>query len=122
MPSKPDLQLYADECFPLTTVVYLRSLGFSIKHASEFNFLGKSDLQHLKNAQRHEKTLITLDRDFLGYTQSRVSNTCGVIIIQAGAIAPKHVNLICRKQLKRLTKHSIKNSLTLVTIDKITKG
>jgi len=121
MPSKSDLQLYADECFPFTTVLYLRSNGVSIKHASEFHFLGKSDLQHLKNAQKNNKTLITLDRDFLGYTTARVANSYGVIVIQAGSNAPKHVNMICSKQLKKLTKHYIKDSLILITIDKITK-
>lgn len=123
MPSKKtDIQLYADECFPLTTILYLRSLGFSIKHASELNFLNKSDLSHLRKAKKINKTLITLDRDFLGYTAERVKGSMGVIVISVGSNAPRHVNLVCKKQLNKLTKHLVKNSLILVTNDKITKN
>lgn len=123
MPSKKtDIQLYADECFPLTTILYLRSLGFSIKHASELNFLNKSDLSHLRKAKKLKKTLITLDRDFLGYTAERVRGSMGVIVISVGSNAPRHVNLVCKKQLNKLTKHLVKNSLILVTNDKITKN
>lgn len=123
MPSKKsDLQLYADECFPLTTVLYLRSLGYSIKHASEYNFINRSDLSHLKFAKKENKTLITLDRDFLGYTKARVGQTLGVIVISTGSNAPKHINLICRKQLQKITKNYVSNSLVLITNKKITKS
>jgi len=123
MPSKKsDLQLYADECFPLTTVIFLRSLGYSIKHSSEYNFLNKTDPQHLKLARKESKTLITLDRDFLGYTTIKAQNTGGIIVISAGSNSPKHINLICKKQLSKIKKNFANNSLILVTIDKITKN
>ena len=123
MPSKKsDLQLYADECFPFTTVIFLRSLGYSIKHASEYNFLNKSDLLHLKLAKKYKKTLITLDRDFLAYTEARARETAGIIVITTGSNAPKHVNQICKKQLSKISKNSIENSLALVSMDKITKN
>lgn len=122
MPSKKsDLQLYADECFPLTTVLYLRSLGYSIKHAVEYNFLNKSDGLHLKFAKKNHKTIITLDRDFIGYTKVKSVDTSGIIVITTGSNAPKHINMICKKQLKKLTKHAVKASLTLITIDTIAK-
>lgn len=122
MPSKKsNLQLYADECFPLTTVIFLRSLGYSIKHASEYNFLNKSDSSHLKFAKKESKTLITLDRDFLGYTPTKASNTGGIIVISSGSNSPKHINFICRKQLSKIKKDYANNSLMLITIDKITK-
>ena len=122
MPSKKsDLQLYADECFPLTTVIYLRSLGFSIKHASEYNFLNRSDDSHLKRAKKLKRTLITLDRDFLGYTKEKSKDTDGIIVITTGSNDPKHVNLICSKQINKITKKYAKSSLVLVTNDKITK-
>src|SRR3990167_3858179 len=102
MPSKKsDIQLYADECFPLTTVLYLRSVGYSIKHASEYNFLNKSDIAHLKFARNKEKVLITLDRDFLGYTTARAERTKGIIVVTTGSNAPKHINRICKKQLPK---------------------
>jgi len=122
MPSKKsDLQLYADECFPLTTVLYLRSLGYSIKHASELNFLNRSDSSHLRYAKKLRRTLITLDRDFLGYTQMKAKNSNGVIVIKTGSNAPKHVNLICKKQLSKVTRNFANGSLILITNDKISR-
>lgn len=48
MPSKkPKLQFYADECFPVPVVTYLKSLGYSIIHAYDKNFIQKSDRFHL---------------------------------------------------------------------------
>lgn len=123
MPSKKsDLQLYADECFPLTTVIFLRSLGYSIKHASEYNFLNRSDIAHLKFAKNKKQTLISLDRDFLGYTKARAKDTMGIIVISSGSNAPKHINRICQKQLSKIKKNYVESSLILITLDKITKN
>lgn len=120
MPSKKsDLQIYADECFPFTTVIYLRSLGYSIKHASEYNFLNKPDILHLRYAKKLGKTLITLDRDFLGYTAKQAINTHGILVVKAGSNYPSHINLICMKQLKKLTRHSTKSKLISITVDKV---
>lgn len=122
MPSKKsNFQLYADECFPLTTAIYLRSLGYSIKHASELNFLNKSDSAHLKFAKKLKKTLITLDRDFLGYTVIKAEQSMGILVISTGSNAPRHINLICGKQLKKLTKNYVNGSLVLITNEKISR-
>ncbi|OIP57228.1 MAG: hypothetical protein COX79_02645 [Candidatus Levybacteria bacterium CG_4_10_14_0_2_um_filter_36_16] len=122
MPSKKsDLQIYADECFPFTTVLYLRSLGYSIRHALEYNFLNKPDISHLKHAKKLGKTLITLDRDFLGYTTARAEGTKGIVVITVGSNAPKHINSICKKQLPKIKRSVIANSVILISNDKITK-
>lgn len=50
MPSKKSrLQLYADECFPVTSVTYLKSLGYSIIHAYDRKLIGKSDQGKIVN-------------------------------------------------------------------------
>lgn len=123
MPSKKSgIQFYADECFPLTTVIYLRSAGYSIKHSSEYNFLNKSDIAHLKFAKSKEKILITLDRDFLGYTTERAKGTKGIVVITSGSNAPKHINGICKKQLPKIKRRFVANSVILISNDKITKN
>lgn len=120
-PKKSDIQLYADECFPLTTVLYLRSLGYSIKHAAEYHMLNKTDPQHFKFAKHQKRTLITLDRDFLSYTEKLAKNSNGIIVITTGSNTPKHINLICKKQMPKITKKTAVGKLLLITNDTITK-
>ena len=122
MPSKkPDLKLYADECFPLTSVTYLKSKGVSIKHAIELKAIGKNDEDHLKNSKKLKRTLITLDRDFIYYDKVSLANHPGVIIISLGSATWINVNKICDKVLPKINNEMVKNSLIKITMNKITK-
>lgn len=118
---KPRLRLYADECFPVTTVTFLKSLGFSVIHAYDLKLTGYSDKFHLKQALKLSRTLITLDRDFLYYKQTSLSNHPGVIVISGGSTTPTHVNLICQKVLPTISQNSVSEALIVITSTKITK-
>jgi len=61
------------------------------------------------------------DRDFLSYTKDNASQTQGIIVISAGSNVPKHINLICKKQLRKLKHALAKHSLLLITNTKITR-
>ena len=122
MPSKKSrLQLYADECFPVTTVTYLKSLGYSIVHAYDLKLTGKSDKFHLKLAQKIKRTLITLDRDFMLYKQTSLESHPGVIVISTSSVTPKNLNSICHKYLSKITQNSAYEALMIITSTKITK-
>jgi len=122
MPSKKShIPLYADECFPVPVTTYLKSLGYSIIHAYDQNFIQKSDYFHLSKSKKLKRILITLDRDFLYYNQVNLDSHPGVIVISSGSATPPHINKICEKLLKNITKNFIKNSLIKATINKITK-
>lgn len=122
MPSKKaHIQLYADECFPVPVATYLRSLGYSIIHAYDLNFIQKSDHFHLTQAKKLKRILITLDRDFLYYNQVNLESHPGVVIISAGSTTPPHINKISEKLLRNISDDFVKNSLLRVTIDKIIK-
>ena len=121
MSSKNRLQLYADECFPLPSVTYLKSLGYSIIHAFEKKNIKKKDSFHLAESKKLERILITLDRDFLYYSQADLKNHPGVIIISSGSVASPNVNDVCNKAFKHLTSNYIKQSLVMITRDKITR-
>ena len=122
MPSKKShIPLYADECFPVPVTTYLKSLGYSIIHAYDQNFIQKSDYFHLFTSKKLKRVLITLDRDFLYYNQVNLDSHPGVIVISSGSATPPHINKICEKLLKNITKNFIKNSLIKATINKITK-
>ncbi|MBI2008716.1 DUF5615 family PIN-like protein [Candidatus Amesbacteria bacterium] len=122
MPSKkPRLRLYADECFPVTTVTFLKSLGFSIIHAYDLKFTSKSDKFHLKHSQKLARTLITLDRDFLYYKQTSLTDHPGVIVISGGSATPARANLICQKILPTISPNSASEALIVITSTKITK-
>lgn len=122
MPSKKShVQLYADECFPVATVTYLKSLGYSIVHAFDKKMIQKSDQAHLKISKKLQRVLITLDRDFLYYEQINIVKHPGVIVISVGSATPPQINKVCKKLLKNITKDFIKDALIKVTTNKITK-
>lgn len=122
MPSKkPKIQLYADECFPVPVATYLKSLGYSILHAYERNYVHKSDRFHLAEAKKLNRILITLDRDFIYYEQVTLNKHPGVIVLSVGSMAPAHIMQACTKILKNIRGDFTKESFVKVTIDKITK-
>ena len=122
MPSKKSrIQFYADECFPVPTVTYLRSLGFSIIHAFDKNYIQKSDRFHLLASKKLSRILITLDRDFIYYKQTSLRDYPGVIVISVGSVTPLNINKVCRKLVKNITRGLMKGSLVKITIDKLIK-
>lgn len=122
MPSKKsDLRLYADECFPVPSATYLRSLGYSITHTFDYNYVHKNDLFHLKKSKQLKRTLITLDRDFLYYEQVNLHGHEGVIVISTGSTTPKNINAICNKALKNISSGFTKGALVKITRNKMLK-
>ena len=121
MPSKSRLQLYADECFPVTSVTHLKSLGYSIIHAYDLKLTGKSDKFHFKQSQKLSRILITLDRDFLYYKQASSNGHPGVIVISGSSTTPPCINSICQKALPKVSPKSASESLIIITSSQITK-
>lgn len=122
MPSKKSkLQLYADECFPYPSVTKLKSKGISIIHAFDINKTSVSDRQHLKISKHLNRVLITLDRDFLGYTPESLIGHPGVIVISAGTAVPMEIDRICEKMIHGITPDFAKESLIIISKVKITK-
>ena len=122
MPSrKSHLQFYADECFPLTTVTYLKSLGYSIIHAFDHHYIKKSDRFHLAESKKMKRVLITLDRDFSQYESMSLKNHPGVITISVGTSTSPQITKVSEKVLKVISEDYMKESLIIVTIEKIIK-
>ncbi len=122
MPSrKLKLQLYADECFPVPSVTYLKSLGYSIVHAYDLKQVKKSDKTHLRTSKQAGKVLITLDRDFLYYEQADLKDHPGVIVISSGSTTPTKVNTVCGKLFKNISEGYAAHALLQVTTDKIVR-
>lgn len=122
MPSKRSkIQFYADECFPIPSATYLRSLGYSIIHAFDKNYIQKSDRFHLLASKKLKRILITLDRDFLYYEQASLKEYPGVIVISVGSATPFNINKVCRKLLRNISRDLTKGSLIKVTTNKIVK-
>lgn len=122
MPSdKPRIQLYADECFPVTSATYLKSLGVSIIHAYDKNFVQRSDRFHLQQSKKLKRVLITLDRDFNDYEEAPLRGYPGVIIISVPSATTLNVNNVCKKAFKYLTVNFVKEALVKVTNSKIIK-
>ena len=118
---KHHLQLYADECFPYTTVTYLRSKGISVVHALDRRTLKKNDEYHLKESKKLKKILITLDRDFLYYEQINLNHNPGVIVISVSSAISLNINSVCDKLFPKIKPELVKGSIIKATIDKMTK-
>lgn len=122
MPSrKPHIQFYADECFPVPSVTYLKSLGYSIVHAFDYKMVRKSDPAHLKKALQLGRVLITLDRDFIYYGQAKLEGHPGVIVLSTGSAVPKSIERVCEKLLKTISDDFVRGSLVKVTNEKVIK-
>lgn len=122
MPSrKLHIQLYVDECFPVPSATFLKSLGYSVIHAYDRNLVQKSDRVHLSESRKSNRVLITIDRDFLYYNEVNLDSHPGVIVISAGSVIPTHINKICQRFLQNISEDFVKNSLLRVSKDKIIK-
>lgn len=121
MSSKNQIQLYADECFPIPSVTYLKSLGYSVIHAFDKKNIGKKDSFHLSESKRLKRVLITLDRDFLYYPDADLKAHPGVIVISATSVTFPMINKVCNKALKYISDKYVRHSILTVTFDRITK-
>lgn len=122
MPSKKNhIQLYADQCFPVSSVTQLKSLGYSVIHANDLKLEDKPDIRQLHESKRLNRALITLDRDFIYYEQVNLEHHPGVIVISVSSMTPTQVNIVCKKLLKNITQDLAKDSLIKISVDKLTK-
>lgn len=112
-------KLYADENFPVSSATFLKSLGISIVHAYDHKMINKSDLAHIKYAAKLERTLITIDRDFLYYSAVNAKNSFGAIVISTGDATPNHISLICKKALPKISEKISKGAFIRITMSKI---
>lgn len=120
MPSKKiRLRLYADENFPVPSATYLKSKGISIVHAYDINLINKDDRLHIQRAKKLQRTLVTVDRDFLYYSDLTVKGSLGVVVISTGNATPLHINQILNKTLSKISPEYAKEAFIKVTIDKI---
>ncbi|HSW48460.1 MAG TPA: DUF5615 family PIN-like protein [Candidatus Saccharimonadales bacterium] len=120
MPSKKSrLHIYADECIPVTSIINLKQKGVSAIHAYDINFIQKPDKIHLKKSKELNRILLSFDRDFKQFKHFPLLNHPGVILLSTGDTTPEHVNKILDKVLKHITVLFMRNSLVIVTMNKI---
>ena len=120
MPSKKiRLRLYADENFPVPSSTFLKAKGISVVHAYDFGYINKSDKFHIKKAKELQRTLITIDRDFLYYSELTTNNGYGAIVVSTGNSVPIHINNVCHKALPKISPNFAKGSFIKITMNKI---
>ena len=123
MPSKKiRVRLYADENFPIPSVTHLRSYGVSVIHAYDLGLTNKSDKTHIKQARKLQRTLITIDRDFLYYNEVTSRGSAGAIVVSTGSVTPEHINQICHKALPKISQNFAKGAFIKITMSKITRS
>jgi len=118
---KLKLQFYADECFPLPSVIFLKSLGYSIRHAYELKMVQKSDKTHFDKCKLLDRVLLTVDQRLKRYENFNYENHPGVIVIKCSSTVPSNVNKHAAFVLKKITSNVVKESIINGSLDRITQ-
>ena len=78
-------RVYADANVPAGVVVFMRyDLGWDVLHVVEHDDLRRaSDRRHFDLARQLQRTLVTIDRDYLDNRQFPPAESSGVIVVWA---------------------------------------
>jgi predicted nuclease of predicted toxin-antitoxin system len=79
------VRIYADANLPAGVVAFMRQrLGWDVLHVIEHGELRRApDLEHYQLARRLQRTLMTIDRDYLDETRFPRGEGSGVIVVWA---------------------------------------
>ncbi|MBI5356588.1 DUF5615 family PIN-like protein [Candidatus Collierbacteria bacterium] len=97
-------KIYADENVFPESVSFLRSKKINILHAvKDLDFGGKDDVFHWELANKYQRILLTLDRDFLNNRLFPLRQSWGaIIIIVPPPVTSSKVNAILVKMVSLL--------------------
>lgn len=96
------MRVLADENVPEPAVAALRAHGYDVVWMHEVA-AGTPDLEVLARAQREQRVLVTLDKDFgeLAFRHGAAAQ-CGVVLVRLTAISP---DVVARAVLAALAMH-----------------
>lgn len=119
-PKSKHRRYYADECFPVPSVSYLKSKSFSIVHTGDMGYINISDLEQLKVSKKLGRVLVTLDKkDFQQRKKHNLSRHPGVIVLRASSLTYPNINKLAEKVLKRVHRIKLEEALLHASTTKI---
>jgi predicted nuclease of predicted toxin-antitoxin system len=94
-------RFYADENVFPESINFLRSKKINVLHAvKDLNFGGKDDTFHWESANKYQRVLLTLDRDFLNNRLFPLRQTWGtIIIVVPPPVTDSKINIVLEKML-----------------------
>jgi len=112
---------YADECFPYPSITFLKSKGYSVKHACDYKYLNLSDKEQLKKSKKLNMVLITINKRCFWQEKYNLTNHPGIIILETTSTDYININKLSLKALERLKNKNLKEGIYKVTYTKIIK-
>ena len=125
MTKKRDLKFYGDENVPLPSIKFLRSKGFSAKHAKDFGLVGKriSDKKHVRKSKELGYILVSLDFDFKRWLQEgrNLKDHPGILVLTGTFPTPEEINALLLKTIPNITTTMLKESILIASKDQVKK-
>ena len=97
------MKFFTDQDVYQITVDYLKSIGYDVLMASDVGLQRASDEELLHYAYKHERTLITRDKDYGALVFLNCQENCGVILLR---VQPQTVDAV-HKELARFLEEAL---------------
>ncbi|MFH1245314.1 MAG: DUF5615 family PIN-like protein [Candidatus Omnitrophota bacterium] len=108
----------ADECVGVSTITFLRNLGYSVISAKENHLGGKPDFEILKWAIKEERIIITEDLDFGNILLYPPKLHHGIILLRFRHALEDKIHTTLEKLLNELSPKDFKETLIIVDAEK----
>ena len=113
-PEKNKICLLADECVSHETIEFLRSLGYKISMAKDFNLLATQNGTVLNTAIKKSFIFLTEDHDFCNIRLYPPHLTRGIIVIKVSPQLDKKVWSVLKSLVDDLKPEDFDKSLVVV--------
>lgn len=107
------MKFLADECRNLSTVDYLRELGYDVKYIQEID-PGTSDSEVLQKAFREQRILLTTDKDFGNLVFRLMKPAYGIILLRFESTEQEQRR---KKIHKLMSEHTSKLKGSFIVLD-----
>jgi predicted nuclease of predicted toxin-antitoxin system len=121
-PRHPKFRFYLDENFPAPAGEFLKSRGHNVFSViSKKKLRSLSDLNQIKEANRQDRILVALDKDFKAnpVLTGKIRDGQGVILIESADPRSEKIVNILRKTLKDMSETKLRGKICCASIDKI---
>ncbi|MCL5784443.1 MAG: DUF5615 family PIN-like protein [Patescibacteria group bacterium] len=106
------MKFLADVNIPQSIVIYLTKTGHDVSDIKR-QILTAKDTDLIKIAQKEQRTILTLDKDFLSLTQFPKYQV-STIVIRLKDLSPNHIIEHLKQLLKNQKEEILQSSVTII--------
>ena len=121
-PRHPKFRFYLDENFPAPAGEFLKSRGHNvISVIAKKKLRSLSDLSQIKEANRQNRILVALDKDFKvnPILIGKIREGCGVILVESSNPRSEKIVALLFKILKKISAAKLKGRICRASVDKL---